>query len=229
MRDEKWQRQHTGRVLRRAGQSRRQTGERVVAPPTAIGDRREPPQRPGAKQEQQAFTSRKMRHVHEAHGHRRKPRRDETCRLIDGLSRDPKDQEHRGELTGERGETRQPEREEQDRSIGVIRVGQLGVARQLIPERLTRRECVRDPNRHIGCISVQARVDEVRGRERSRAHHHIGELHFLVGMPLVRQSPIEAADAECRAQHKDQCKPPDGPERWPGSDATYADFEACEA
>ena len=143
MRDEKRQREHARRVLRRARQSCRQPGERVVAPPAAVGDRREPPQRPRAEQEQQAFAGGKMRHVDEAHRHRGKPRGDEACRLIDDLPPDPEDQENRRELAGEREEPRQTERQEQDRPIGVIRVGQLGVGGELIPERLPRGERVR--------------------------------------------------------------------------------------
>lgn len=156
-----------------------------------------------------------MRHVDETHRGRGEPRRDETGRVIGNVTADSKDQENGQQLKDHREQPCEAEREELDRSIRVLGIGQLEVGVQSIPERLSRRERICQANRHIRRICVQARIDEMRGRKRAVANHRVGELHLLIGMPLVGQSPVESANAQCGAEQEDQGEPCDGPARRP--------------
>ena len=215
MRDHKRHGEYPGRVLGRTGQPRGQPRERVVAPAATFGHVREPPQRPHAEQEQQAFTSGEVRHVDEAHRGRGEPRRDEAGRVIGNVPADSEDQENGQQLKDYGEQPCEAEREELDRSIRVLGISQLDVGDQAIPERLSRRERVCQSNRHIRRICVQARIDEMRRRERAIANHRVGELHLLIGMPLVGQSPVESANAQGCAEQEDQGEPGEGLARRP--------------
>ena len=124
-----------------------------------------------------------MRHVDEAHRGRGEPRRDETGRVIGNVPADSEDQENGQQLKDYREQPCEAERKELDRSIRVLWIGQLDVGNQPISERLSRGERVCQSNSHISRICVQARIDEMRGRERAVANHRVGELHLLIRMP----------------------------------------------